>query len=330
MSKWPPIRAPLPPLGSVLAVLSLLLLLMSARRSGADTSFDLSAPVALPPALAPRFFASHQLQDALDAWQPLACPLQQPRECFACPLPATCSCGGCDLCCRCDQRLPGRLGDWIIPWQGTLEMGLNGAQGNGDHFNLFLGLDGRYAFAAGVFRLDLDYFYQSCPSRVATNRLVTLGRYEHWLRGGPVAGYFEGQYEFDSKRNYDARWAMAGGVSFPFQDRDRLTLRTRLGMGTSKKTGAVGDRWRAELQTGLEGELRLSGRQRVFGHVDFYPDLQGLRTYRLNGKLGWEMLLEAQWGLALRTSIHNWHDSRPGPGTKANDLYYGMALAWSY
>ncbi len=328
MSNWHPIQTAGPVGIRPLALL--VLVLAGGRLAASEWAVDLPPPPEPPAALAPRFFASQELQASLADWGPISCPLKEPRECFACPLPAACACGGCEICCRCDQRLPGRIGDWLVPWQGTLELGLNGAHGNGDHFNLFLGLDGRYQFAAGAFRLDLDYFYQSCRSSVATNRLVTLGRYEHWIREGPVAGYFEGRYEFDSQRNYDARWAMAGGLSFPFQDREWLTLRSRLGMGTSKKTGAIGDRWRAELQTGLEGELRLSGRQRFFGHVDFYPDLQRLRTYRLNAKLGWEVLLEARWGLALRTSIHNGHDSSPGPGTRANDLYYGMALAWSY
>ena len=120
------------------------------------------------------------------------------------------------------------------------------------------------------------------------------------------------------------------GLSTPLIETERCSLDGRTGLSGSKKIDAADDDWRPELQLGADYEVKLTERQRFFGFVDYYPDVSDFGTYRLNFKLAWEALLEDEWGLALRASLVNWYDSQPGPGTKANDLYYTLALVWGY
>lgn len=283
-------------------------------------------------------FASPELAQAVgDDWTldlpvlPLTEPLvDTPLATCACGQPIACRCGACLDCCQCSQPVHGLIYTTFDPWEGTLEIGLNGADGNTNNSNLFFGFDGKREYRAGSWKFDVDYFYQKADSLVTADRLVALSRYERDIGYRSLSWYLEGQYEADQLRNYDGRVSMASGLAAPLKETDRLALKGRLGFGASKKINAPDDQWRPELQMGVDYDYRLTERQRLFGNLDYYPDISDFSTYRLNFKLGWEACLEEQWGLALRASINNWYDSDPGPGTVANDLYYVLSLTWGY
>jgi hypothetical protein len=248
----------------------------------------------------------------------------------ACGGNATCGCGACDACCGCSTGWLHSWGSWISPWDGTLELGLNGADGNTQNTNFFFGFDTMREYTASSFKFDLDYFYQTADSVVTMDRLVALSRYERNLGNSIWKWYLEGFYEYDQLRNYNARMAISTGLSAPLIDTDRLSIDGRAGLSGSKKLDGPDDDWRPELQFGIDYDYQLTQRQRFFGFVDYYPDISDFGTYRLNYKLAWEALLEEEYGLALRASLLNWYDSNPGPGTKANDLFYVLSLVWGY
>jgi putative salt-induced outer membrane protein YdiY len=241
-----------------------------------------------------------------------------------------CECGLCDACCGCTTGWRRWISPWVQPWKGTLELGLNGASGNTNNSNLFIGWDGRRDYRDGDLSFDFDYFFQRADSVVTMERAVALGRYEREIGETSVNWYVQGFFEYDDLRAYPARLAVTAGLSKQLIDADRFKLTGRAGIGASKKIDAPDDRWRPELQFGVDYEYRLTERQKILGFVDYFPDVTDFSTYRLNAKLAWEALLEEEWGLAMRASLMNWYDTDPGPGTKANDLFYVLSLVWGY
>jgi len=248
----------------------------------------------------------------------------------ACGNPMVCDCGSCADCCQCPIGWRGSIRSWVGPWTGSLELGLNGASGNTNNSNLFFGWDGKREYRGGDLKFDFDYFYQKADSSVTMDRAVALSRYEREIGESSVSWFVEGFFEYDDLRAYPGRVSITAGLTKQLIETDRFKLTGRIGAGASKKIDAPNDQWRPELQFGADYEYKLTDRQRFFGFVDYYPDMSNFSTYRLNYKLAWEALLEEDWGLAMRASIMNWYDSSPGPGTKANDLYYVLSLTWGY
>lgn len=241
-----------------------------------------------------------------------------------------CVCGMCHACCLCNRGWRGWFHRSAGTWDGSLEVGMNGSRGNASNSNLAISWDGRRDFRQGELSFDFNYFLQKTESIVTMDRAVALGRYEREIGQSGIDWYVQGFFEYDDLRAYPGRLAVNAGVSRRWIETDRFQLTGRAGAGASKKIDAPGDAWRPELQLGADYEFRLTQRQKVFGHIDYFPDMTRFSTYRLNYKIAWEGLLEDDWGLAIRASLMNWYDSDPGPGTRSNDLYYMLSLVWTY
>jgi putative salt-induced outer membrane protein YdiY len=241
-----------------------------------------------------------------------------------------CPCGMCDVCCLCNRGWRGWFSHSVRAWEGSSEIGLNGSSGNASNSNLSIHWDGARRYQQGELSFDFDYFLQQAENVVTMDRAVALGRYEREIGETGFDWYVQGFFEYDDLRAYPGRLAVNGGLSKRWIETDRFQLTGRAGMGASKKIDAPDDDWRPELQFGADYEYRLTDRQKVFGYLDYFPDLTSFSTYRLNYKVAWEGLLEDDWGLAIRASLMNWYDSDPGPGTRANDLYYMLSLVWGY
>jgi putative salt-induced outer membrane protein YdiY len=272
------------------------------------------------------------------AFDPADFEIPMPERKKVAPPGVTCACGGmihcecglCDACCVCTTGYRRWISLWVQPWTGTLELGLNGASGNTNNSNLFIGWDGRRDYRDGDLAFDFDYFFQKADSVVTMERAVALGRYEREIGETSINWFVQGFFEYDDLRAYPARLAATAGLSKHLIDADRLKLTGRVGAGASKKIQAINDRWRPELHFGADYEYRVTERQKILGLVDYFPDVTSFSTYRLNAKLAWEALLDEEWGLAVRAGVMNWHDSNPGPGTEANDLFYVLSLVWGY
>jgi putative salt-induced outer membrane protein YdiY len=309
-------------------VLALLMSIIESRTS-AQNWFGPAPPTNAYAVPKPAYSATFDPAD-FEITMPERKPVAVPSVVCGCGGPIHCACGLCDGCCVCAPGYHRWMSLWVQPWQGSLELGLNGASGNTNNSNLFIGWDGRREYRGGDLAFDFDYFFQKAESAVTMDRAVALGRYEREIGETSVNWFVQGFFEYDDLRAYPARLAVTAGLSRHLIDVDRLRLTGRVGVGASKKIRATNDHWRPELQFGADYEYRLTERQKIVGLVDYFPDVSDFSTYRLNAKLAWEALLDEEWGLAMRASVMNWHDSNPGPGTKANDLFYVLSLVWGY
>lgn len=164
-------------------------------------------------------------------------------QCAKCGNLASCEgCGCCGHCCRCG----GLLHRWLQPWEGGLDIGLNGAEGNTRDTNFTIGFDAKGEFGLNTLSASLDYFFQRESSAVTKNRVYALGRYERAIPDSAWSWFTDTWFEYDQFEDWRSRIGLHLGASVLLRDTDCCTLKGRLGLGTSRKAEGPRD----QTQTG--------------------------------------------------------------------------------
>jgi putative salt-induced outer membrane protein YdiY len=228
------------------------------------------------------------------------------------------------------------LDAWITPywpgwieWDGSFEVGLNGTEGNTQTFNLH---------SAAKLKRKTEFVEQTLEGRwidksaagVNTARNGFLeGRSEWPWQNSPWSMFVHGLIEYDEFRAFDARVAADAGLGYKLLENDLTTIKARFGASGSHEIGGADDDIRPELLGALEFERKLSDRQKLSGSVEYYPDVTDFADYRMNTRVSWEVVVDPVWGLSLKFSAFNRHDSTPG-GLKPNDIDYSAVMLWSF
>lgn len=214
-------------------------------------------------------------------------------------------------------------------WEGGCELGLNGSEGNSGTFNFHFGLDAKRKTDASIFDSDLNYNKNTADSRETANRMFLDSRYE-WIHGdSPWTSFAHNTTEYDELKAYNVRVTLDGGVGYKFIDNDATSLTGRFGSGVSHEIGGPDKQVVPELTWGMEFEHQLTKRQKLKASTEFVPDVTDFADFRLNTKLGWEVLLDEDWNLSLKLGILDRYDSTPN-GSKPNDFDYSTTLLWSF
>ena len=218
----------------------------------------------------------------------------------------------------------------IGPWQGTVAFGLNGTSGNSENVDLNLNVDATRELPSGSLELLVSYFYAENAFVTTTDRVFSKARHERNLANPDFTWYCSGTAEWDRFTGYDFRLALHTGVGILFYEDELCSFKGRTGLGASREYGGVQDDWIPELELGLDWHRHLSDRTRLFANSDFYPNVQDFRQYRVNTRAGFDTLLDARLGISLQTFVLNRYNSAPDPGFQANDLDYGLSLAFDF
>ena len=214
-------------------------------------------------------------------------------------------------------------------WSGGCELGFNGSEGNSETLNFRFGFNAKRKTDANILDMDLDYHKKTADRQETANRMLLDSRYE-WLSGSsPWTSFVHHTTEFDEFKAYDVRVTLDTGVGYQFIDNDATTLTGRFGSGVSHEIGGPEKSVVPELTWGLEFEHQLTERQKLRASTDFVPDVTDFGDFRLTTKLDWEVLLDEDWNLSLKTGILDRYDSTPN-GAKANDLDYSITLLWGF
>ena len=210
-------------------------------------------------------------------------------------------------------------------WKNHAEFGLDGSQGNSDALALQAGIELNRTTDLYTLALDVDY-------RLASSRNVTTednGRfnldYDRLVNESPWAMFGKFGLEWDKFKAFDLRVNVNGGVGYHWIRNDRTTFITRFGAGASRKFGAPIDEWIPEAVFGLEGQRQLNKYNKFKGKVDYFPNWEDFRQYRIVTDLGWEILLDDSDNLSLKFAVTDRYDSTP-QGVKPNDFYYSVLL----
>jgi putative salt-induced outer membrane protein YdiY len=214
-------------------------------------------------------------------------------------------------------------------WEGGLELGLDGSEGNSETFNLHFGAKLKRKTEFNILSSELDYKKNSSQSIDTANKAFLESRFEHLFQQSRWTWFVHNIDDYDEFKAYDLRVSLDTGFGYQLIKNDQTSLTGRFGGGTTREIGGPDDKFLPEAVFGLEGEHKINKRQKLNASAEFRPDVTDFANYRLNMKAAWEVLLDEENHLSMKVSILDRYDSY-ADGSKPNDLDYTVTLLWSF
>ncbi|MCP3877141.1 MAG: DUF481 domain-containing protein [Sulfitobacter sp.] len=149
-----------------------------------------------------------------------------------------------------DDQEPAKL-IFFEGWEGKIEFGLSGSDGNTERLNLVGLFDANRTTEYHEDKVDLIYLYATETGTETQNRF--RGDYRHdWLfPGSKWRAFVRGTYEYDEFQNWDHRLSGFGGPSYEFIKNDTKSLIGSLGFGGSYEIGGDNEDFLSEALVGL-------------------------------------------------------------------------------
>ena len=219
---------------------------------------------------------------------------------------------------------------WWEQWEGSVELGLNGASGNNENFNFRAGFGAARDDAHTADQINLTYSYASDDGDQTENRFAADARHTWKLADSPWRVYVGASYEYDEFQDWDHRVSIGPGVGYQLIEDEKTDLLLRAGLLATREFGGSDDTWRPEADLGFDLAHQLTERQSLEVTFDFYPSLDPVGPYRFEGDAAWKIDVDPETNLYLRLGVEDRYDSSPGPDKKRNDISYYATLGWSF
>ncbi|WP_425615979.1 YdiY family protein [Anatilimnocola sp. NA78] len=224
-------------------------------------------------------------------------------------------------------------GSWapkvLDPWEGSVELGMNGTDGNSQTFNIRFGVTAKHKTETFVQSVQLTSIQKSANGNTTANTALLDGRLEWPMPNSRLNYFIHGLAEYDEFKAFDARLSGDTGFGYEFIQNDMTTLVGRSGIAFSNEIGGPDTTVHPELLFGGEFKHKFNPTHSISMKVDYYPDVTEFGDFRLNSQASWELALSQAWGMSLKFSIIDRYDSTP-QGAKPNDLDYSTLLLWQF
>lgn len=218
---------------------------------------------------------------------------------------------------------------WLASWKSRIEIGLNGTEGNRTRQSLRIALSSNRKTSSMDTKLSTTFRLTTQEGQRSENRLEINGRND-WLQGdSPLRYFIQGKVEFDEFQAWDIRASSFGGLGYDIIKSEKTTLIGRGGLGGSKRFGDVDDDVRVEAFLAGDLTYKISDQQKLKAEVEYLPDTDGWRAYRLNSNASWEIKIDPESDLFMRVGIASRFDSDPGHA-KSTDVDYFVNLGWTF
>lgn len=215
------------------------------------------------------------------------------------------------------------------PWEGNVELGMNGTDGNTETFNIRFGATAKHKTELRNETIQITSIQKRANGLTTANTALLDGRIE-WPMPGSKWNYFtHGLLEYDQFKAFDARVSADTGFGYEFIQNDLTNLIGRSGLAVSHEIGGPNNKVNPELYFGGEFKRKFTDTHSFSAKVDYYPNITAFDDFRLNSQASWEMALVKSWGVSLKFSLIDRYDSTPS-GAKPNDLDYSTLLLWNF
>lgn len=212
-------------------------------------------------------------------------------------------------------------------WDSKLELGLNGSGGDADTQNIYVRLSTQNQHGRDRWLARGQYFLGRSRGQTSRNQAdVKLTR--DWLqKNSPWFLFGRGEYKFDEFRSWKHRVSGYGGGGYVIVDNNKWKVVARAGLGGTYEFGQVGE-WTPEaFFSGSSARWNLTKRQSLAAEFTYYPSLESLEDYRLQGKIWWQYKLDLLEGLSLKVGADDEYDATPDRRDDKHDLkYYGAVV----
>jgi hypothetical protein len=214
-------------------------------------------------------------------------------------------------------------------WEGRIEFGMNGSEGNSDRFATRYGGKVKRTTEANQLTLDLLYSVSYAKGVLNEDKLLSDARSEWPLFGSPWFVYSHGVTEYDRFTAYDVRLTSDSGIGYQYINTGMTQFRSRLGAGFNQEINSPDERFTPEGIIGFTFEHKLSRRQKLIASGDMFHDLRDLQDFRSRSNASWEIKIDPPARLSVRFGIINRYDSTPN-GKRRNDLDYSSVVVWEF
>ncbi len=217
---------------------------------------------------------------------------------------------------------------WIdpLPWNSGIELGLNGSSGTRNSFSIRTG--GYMKRESRFSKLDMSLYYNSTTA--GENTTQNNAQYDvrnDWLLDdkSPWTLFGSGNVFYDQFQAFDIQANANTGIGYRFANEPNLKVIGRFGGGTSREFGGPDDRWVPEALFGWEYSQKLYKTQRLYGKLDYFPQLDELEEFRVVADAGWEVELVQPSNMSLKVSANDRYDSTPN-GAQPHLVNYSVLL----
>ncbi len=220
-------------------------------------------------------------------------------------------------------------GSYWDPWEGNVELGMSGTEGNAQTFNVRFGMKAKHKTPLLSQTLEITSIQKSVDGLTTANTALIDGRIEWPMPKSRWNYYLHGLTEYDEFRAFNYRFSADSGFGYELIQNSKTTLIGRSGLSVSKEVGGDEGEVKPELALGGEFKHKFNLHHSISAKIDFFPNVTDFRDFRLNSQASWEIALSHAWGLSLKFSIIDRYDATP-QGAFPNDLDYSTLVLWKF
>jgi putative salt-induced outer membrane protein YdiY len=213
------------------------------------------------------------------------------------------------------------------PWTAGIELGINGSEGNNNVFSMRAGGHLKRETARWKFDSSLIYNKNHSNGVETQNNGKQDARLDRNLADSPWTLFVLENLIYDEFQAFDVQLSVNSGVGYRWIKTETLDFLTRFGAGATREFGGPEEDWQPTALFGLDYEHKLTKMQRAVAKVDYYPEWEDYRNYRVVTDLGWQIDLDRPKNMSIKLSAIDRYDSTPD-GAEPNNLDYAVLLIW--
>lgn len=214
-------------------------------------------------------------------------------------------------------------------WTGSVELGLNGADGNSQLLSFRGAVNGKRETSKMVTTAGVQYIYTTSDGDKTADRGEANIRNDWKLGDSRWRFFVAGKGEMDQFQPWDYRVTAIAGFGYELIKTDSTLFLPRFGLAATKEFGSDDQRIRPELNLGFDFEHKLDERQKLFANFDYFLNLLSIPDYRTLAKVGYEVVVDPKNNLSLKLGVEHQYQS-PNPGRKKSDLTYFALLVFNW
>ncbi len=215
------------------------------------------------------------------------------------------------------------------PWEGNVELGLNGTDGNTETFNIRLGALAKRKTEFRTEQIQITSIQKRANGLTTANTALIDGRIDWPMPNSKLNTFLHTLVEYDQFKAFDYRLSGDTGVGYEFIQTDITTLIGRMGLSASREIGGPNNKTNPELLFGSEYKHKFNETHQISAQMSYYPNVTDFTDFRLNSQASWQIVLSQVHNLSLKLSIIDRYDSTP-QGARPNDLDYSTLLLWTF
>lgn len=220
----------------------------------------------------------------------------------------------------------GLLGSGLlVDWKRQLDLGLNGAKGVSDNFNVRIGFQSDLQDEKDRMHYEALYLYSENEQLKSQNRAQLIFTNDWLVTDSKWFLFSYGRLDWDQFKDWDFRVSGFMGPGYDVYQGEVWYLRTRLGIGGNRTFGSEHD-FTLEALVGIKSGWMISDKQSIEFESTFFPGISDLGDYRNITTLDWNHEIDYFDGLAVKFGIYNEYDTQQTRGT---DFRYHASVLWS-